>query len=360
MTRLTRPDLDALPAYVPGRNVADLARELGLAEAIKLASNEVPYGPLPGVPEAVATAVATSHRYPDMGVVELRDKLAERYGVSPGRLVTGCGSVALAEHLVKAACLPGDEIVYAWRSFEAYPIITAGAAATAVRVPNTPGHGHDLPAMAAAITDRTRLAIVCNPNNPTGTSVRRAELDRFLDDVPSDVLVVIDEAYREFVTDDDVPDGLQAYGDRPNVVVLRTLSKAWGLAGLRVGFLVAQPEVAAAVRKVVTPFSTSLVAQAAALAALDAAGEVGRRCAIVVGERERVTEALRKLSVDVPTSQANFVWLPLGDRSANFAATCESRGVIVRGFQPDGVRVTIGTPEENDAFLAAAEQALAS
>ncbi len=359
MTRLTRADLDALPAYVPGRSVADLVRELGIAEAVKLASNEVPFGPLPGVAEAVAAAVTTSHRYPDMGVVELRDKLAARYGVDAGRLVTGCGSVALAEHLVKATCLPGDEIVYSWRSFEAYPIIAAGAGATSVRVPNTAGHSHDLPAMAAAITDRTRVAIVCNPNNPTGTSVRKAELDRFLDDVPSDVLVVLDEAYREFVTDEQVPDALETYGDRPNVVVLRTLSKAWGLAGLRIGFLVGQPEVAAAIRKVVTPFSTSLVAQAAALAALDAEDEVKRRCALVVAERDRVTEALRKLSLEVPPSQANFVWLPLGDRAAAFGAACESRGVIVRAFQPDGVRVTIGTPEENDAFLAAAEAALA-
>ncbi len=359
MTRLTRADLDALPAYVPGRSVADLVRELGIAEAVKLASNEVPFGPLPGVAEAVAAAVTTSHRYPDMGVVELRDKLAARYGVDAGRLVTGCGSVALAEHLVKATCLPGDEIVYSWRSFEAYPIIAAGSGAAGVRVPNTAGHSHDLPAMAAAITDRTRVAIVCNPNNPTGTSVRKAELDRFLDDVPSDVLVVLDEAYREFVTDEQVPDALETYGDRPNVVVLRTLSKAWGLAGLRVGFLVGQPDVVAAIRKVVTPFSTSLVAQAAALAALDAEDEVKRRCALVVAERERVTEALRKLSVEVPASQANFVWLPLGDRAAAFGAACESRGVIVRSFPPEGVRVTIGTPEENDAFLAAAEEALA-
>ncbi|GAA3931469.1 histidinol-phosphate transaminase [Actinoplanes auranticolor] len=358
MTRLTRADLEALPAYVPGKSVADLTRELGIAEAIKLASNEVPFGPLPGVPEAVAAAMTQSHRYPDMGVMQLRDRLAERYGVSPDRIVTGCGSVALAEHLAKATCLPGDEIVYAWRSFEAYPIISAGVGATSIRVPNTPGHGHDLTAMAEAITERTRLVLVCNPNNPTGTSVRKAELDRFLDAVPSDVLVVLDEAYREFVTDDEVPDGLVTYGDRPNVVVLRTLSKAWGLAGLRVGYLVAQPEVAAAIRKVLTPFSTSLVAQAAALAALDAEQEVFRRCALVISERERVTEALRKLHPDVPASQANFVWLPLGDRATAFGAACEKRGVIVRPFPGDGVRITIGKPEENDALLAAAEAAL--
>jgi histidinol-phosphate aminotransferase len=359
MTRLTRADLDALPSYVPGRNVADLARELGIAEAIKLASNEVPFGPLPGVPEAIVEAIGSSHRYPDMGVVQLRDKLADRYGVDADRVVTGCGSVALAEHLAKAACLPGDEIVYSWRSFEAYPIISAGVGATSVRVPNTARHEHDLAAMAAAITDRTRVVMICNPNNPTGTSIRRDEIDRFLAGVPSDVLVVLDEAYREFVTDEQVPDALETYGERPNVVVLRTMSKAWGLAGLRVGFLVGQPEVAAAIRKVVTPFSTSVVAQAAAIAALDAEDEVRRRCALVVAERDRVSEALRKLSVDVPASQANFVWLPLGDRSAAFGAACESRGVIVRAFQPDGVRVTIGTPEENDAFLAAAEAAIA-
>ncbi|GGM30403.1 MULTISPECIES: histidinol-phosphate transaminase [Micromonospora] len=355
--RLTRADLDVLPNYVPGRSPADLARELGLPEAIKLASNEVPYGPLPGVVEAVTEAVAGTHRYPDMGVVALREALAERYDVDVDRIATGCGSVALAEHLVRATCLPGDELLYSWRSFEAYPIIAATSGATSVRVPNDAGHGHDLAAMAAAVTDRTRMVLVCNPNNPTGTAVGRAELDRFLDTVGEDVLVVIDEAYREFVTDPAVPDGL-TYLDRPNVVVLRTLSKAWGLAGLRIGFLVAAPAVAAAVRKVVTPFSTSLAAQAGALAALAQADEVQRRCALIVAERERVTEALRKRVPDVPTSQANFVWLPLGDRAAEFGRACEKRGVIVRPFAGDGVRVTIGTPAENDAFLAAAESAL--
>ncbi|MEV0717042.1 histidinol-phosphate transaminase [Asanoa sp. NPDC050611] len=356
--RLTRADLDALPSYVPGRSPADLARELGLPQAIKLASNEVPYGPLPGVVEAVAEAAANAHRYPDMGVVELREAFAERLGVDAERVATGCGSVALAEHLARVTCLPGDEILYSWRSFEAYPIIAATAGATSVRVPNTGGHGHDLRAMSAAITDRTRLIFVCSPNNPTGTAIPHAELTRFLDTVPDDVLVVLDEAYREFVTDPDVPDGLVAHGHRPNVVVLRTLSKAWGLAGLRIGYLVAQPTVAAAVRKVVTPFSTSAVAQAAALAALRQADEVARRCALVIAERDRVTTAIRELVPDVPTSQANFVWLPLGAGSAEFGAACEKQGVIVRPFQGDGVRVTIGTPEENDAFLAAAATAL--
>ncbi len=356
---LTRADLAALPSYVPGRNPADLARELGLPEAIKLASNEVPYGPLPGVAEAVATAALQAHRYPDMGVLALREELGKRYGVDPARIATGCGSVALAEHLAKATALPGDEIVYSWRSFEAYPIISAGTGATSVRVPNTAAHGHDLDAMAAAITDRTRLVLVCNPNNPTGTAVRRAELERFLDEVPADVLVVIDEAYREFITDPDVPDGLEIAADRPNVAVLRTLSKAWGLAGVRIGWLAAPEPVADAVRKVVTPFSVSGVAQAAALAALQQEAEMRRRVDIITAERTRVGDALRQWLPEVPESQANFVWLPLGDRSAAFGAGCEAKGVIVRPFQGDGVRVTIGTPAENDTFLAVAGPLLA-
>jgi histidinol-phosphate aminotransferase len=349
MSQLTRADLDLLPKYVPGRSVPG---------AIKLASNEVPYGPLPGVAEAITEAIGQTHRYPDMGVVALRDALAERYGVDAERVATGCGSVAMAEHLARATCVQGDEIIYSWRSFEAYPIIAATSGATSIRVPNTAEHGHDLPAMAAAITDRTRMILVCNPNNPTGTSSRRDELDEFLSVVPENVLVVMDEAYREFVTDPDVPDAIETYADRPNVVILRTLSKAWGLAGLRVGFTVASPTVAATIRKIVTPFSTSTIAQAAALAALAAVDEMKRRAALVVAERERVSAAVREYLPGTPASQANFVWLPLGDDSAAFAAACEAERVIIRPFQGDGVRVTIGTPDENDAFLAAMGKAL--
>jgi histidinol-phosphate aminotransferase len=351
MPQLTRPDLDQLPSYVPGRSAPG---------AIKLASNEVPYGPLPGVVEAITQAAANAHRYPDMGVVALREALAQRYGVPAGRIATGCGSVALTEHLARATCLPGDEILYSWRAFEAYPIIAAATGATSVRVPNDAGHGHDLAAMAAAVTGRTRMILVCNPNNPTGTAVRRAELDRFLAAVGGNVLVVIDEAYREFVTDEQVPDRLVTYGDRPNVVILRTLSKAWGLAGIRVGFLIAAPAVAETVRKVVTPFSTSAVAQAAALAALAATEEMRRRCDRVIAERTRVTDALRKLVPDLPASQANFVWLPIGDRAVPFATACAAGGVLVRPFPGEGVRVTIGTPEENDTLLALAEDALST
>ncbi|HEX6970531.1 MAG TPA: histidinol-phosphate transaminase [Micromonosporaceae bacterium] len=347
---LTRADLSALPDYVPGRTVPG---------AVKLASNEVPFGPLPGVVEAITAAATGTHRYPDMAVAGLRERLAERLGVGADRVAVGCGSVGLAEHLLTAACQGGDEVVFSWRSFEAYPIITIAAGATAVQVPNTLDAGHDLSAMAAAVSDRTRVVFVCNPNNPTGTALRTAELTAFLDAVPADVLVVLDEAYREFVTDPDVPDGLAAYGDRPNVVVLRTMSKAWGMAGLRVGYLVAAPEVAAVVRKVVTPFSVSAVAQAAALAALDQDAEMRRRVDLVVAERERVAPTVRALLPTVPQTQANFVWLPLaGDRTAEFAGACEEGGVIVRPFRGDGVRVTIGTREENDTFLSIAGKAL--
>lgn len=355
---LTRADLTTIPRYVAGRNPSDVARDSGIAEAIKLASNEVPYGPLPGVPEAVAAAVAQIHRYPDPAVITLRERLGERYGVSPDRIVAGCGSVALAEHLVRAAVLPGDEVIYSWRSFEAYPIVTTISGATNVRVPNTPEHGHDLAAMAAAVTDRTRVAIVCSPNNPTGTAVHADDLERFLDAVGPDVLVVLDEAYREFVRDPDVPDGLVVAAGRPNVVVLRTLSKAWGLAGIRVGWLAADPAVADVVRKVVTQFSVNHVAQVAALAALDATDEMERRAELIVAERSRVRDALLALYPGIPETQANFVWLPLGADADEFAVSCEKRGVIVRPYAGDGVRVTIGTPAENDMFLAAASELL--
>jgi histidinol-phosphate aminotransferase len=342
LTRLTRHDLEALPAYVPGRSGSG---------SVKLSSNEVPYGPLPGVVEAITAAAADTHRYPDMGVCALREAIADRVGVGADRIVTGCGSVALAEHLARAACLPGEEMVYSWRSFEAYPIIAASTGAVSVQVPNTPDHRHDLPAMAAAVTRKTRLVLVCTPNNPTGTAADAAELAAFLDAVPEDVLVVLDEAYREFVTDPGVPDGLVAHGDRPNVAVLRTFSKAWGLAGLRVGYLIASPAVATTVRKVVTPFSTSTVAQAAALAALGAADEMAARVTRLVTERDRLLVAVRKLVPQTPESQANFVWLPLADQATDLAAACARAGVLVRGFAGDGVRVTVGTPEENDLFL---------
>lgn len=341
-----RADLASLPAYVPGRTVPG---------AIKLASNETVHGPLPSVEKAIAEAAANANRYPDIGAFALTEALAGRYGVSTDQVAVGCGSVALCQQLIQALCTPDDEVMFAWRSFEAYPIITQVVGAQAIKVPLDAGHNHDLDAMVAAITPRTKVVFVCNPNNPTGTAIRRDTLERFLDAVPPGVVIALDEAYREYVTDQDVPDGVEIARERDNVVVLRTFSKAYGLAGLRVGYLIGPTELVAAVRKVCIPFSVNAVAQAAALGCLDAVDELLARCTVVVAERERVRDALVADGYEVPETQANFVWLPLGERSADFAEHALEGKVVVRPFVGEGVRVTIGAPEENDAFLAAAK-----
>ncbi|MGW3086047.1 histidinol-phosphate transaminase [Streptomyces sp. NPDC001108] len=345
-----RAELDGVPAYVPGKPAA-----AGGPVAFKLSSNENPYPPLPGVMESALAAAAHFNRYPDMACTGLMNELSERFGVPLSHLATGTGSVGVAQQLLQATSGPGDEVIYAWRSFEAYPIITQISGATSVKVPLNDGDVHDLDAMADAITGRTRMIFVCNPNNPTGTVVRREQLERFLDRVPGDVLVVLDEAYREFIRDVEVPDGIEIYRDRPNVAVLRTFSKAYGLAGLRVGFAVAHEPVAAALRKTAVPFGVSQLAQDAAVASLRAEDELLGRVGSLVCERQRVLRALAGQGWTVPDSQANFVWLRLGDRTADFAAVCERAGVVVRPFAGEGVRVTIGEDEANDLFLKVAE-----
>ncbi|MCX4725299.1 histidinol-phosphate transaminase [Streptomyces sp. NPDC090052] len=344
-----RAALDGIPAYVPGRPAA-----AGGPVAYKLSSNENPYPPLPGVMETAVAAAGSFNRYPDLACTVLMHELAERFGVPVSHLAAGTGSVGVAQSLLQITSGPGDEVIYAWRSFEAYPIVTRISGATAVQVPLDSGDVHDLDAMADAITERTRMIFVCNPNNPTGTVVRRAALERFLDRVPSDILVVLDEAYREFNRDTDVPDGIELYRDRPNVAVLRTFSKAYGLAGLRVGFAIAHEPVAAALRKTAVPFGVSQLAQDAAVASLQAEDELLGRVGSLVAERTRVYEGLVGQGWTVPETQANFVWLRLGDRTVDFAAACEKAGVVVRPFAGEGVRVTIGETEGNDLFLQAA------
>ncbi|MEU6219677.1 histidinol-phosphate transaminase [Streptomyces sp. NPDC047022] len=350
MSPRLRAELEGIPTYKPGKPAAADG-----PVAYKLSSNENPYPPLPGVMESVTSAAASFNRYPDMACTELMAELSERFGVPEAHIATGTGSVGVAQQLLQATSGPGDEVIYAWRSFEAYPIITRVSGATAVQVPLTSGEVHDLDAMADAITDRTRLIFVCNPNNPTGTVVHRAELERFLDRVPGDVLVVLDEAYREFIRDAEVPDGVELYRDRPNVCVLRTFSKAYGLAGLRVGFAIAHEPVAAALRKTAVPFGVSQMAQNAAVASLRAEDELLGRVGSLVSERTRVVDALRAQGWTVPETQANFVWLRLGERTVEFAAVCEQAGVVVRPFPGEGVRVTIGEAAGNDIFLKAAE-----
>lgn len=355
MPASTRAALSGLPPYRPGRTAEDLARELGVAEAVKLASNEMAFGPLPSVLEAVAEAAAGVNRYPDMYNRTLIQAIAERHDVAPDQVAVGCGSVALVRHLTEATLDAGDETVCGWPTFGVYSSAAVIAGGRGVKVPLR-DHALDVDALIAALTDRTRMVVVCTPNNPTSTAVSEQDLRKLLAAVPPDVLVVLDEAYRQFVTAEDTIDGLELAREYDNVAVLRTFSKAYGLAGLRAGFCVAHPDVTATLRKVVTTFSVSAVAQAAALACLEPAAEkeLSDRVAQVVAERARVTKRLAALGLQVPDSQANFLWLPLGDRSAEFAKDCERQGVILRAFPGAGVRVTIGAPHENDAFLATA------
>ncbi|MFC0624797.1 histidinol-phosphate transaminase [Kribbella deserti] len=343
-----RSALDDVQAYKPGKPPV---RTDG-RPTYKLSSNENPYPPLPGVLEAATAAAASMNRYPDNGSVALLEALSARFGVPTEHIAVGTGSVAVLFHLLQAACEAGDEVVYAWRSFEAYPIATKLSGATPVEVPLTADARHDFKAMAAAITDRTRVVLVCTPNNPTGPAVRTNELLEFLDAVPRNVLVVVDEAYREFMRGEDLVDGVEVYRDRPNVAVLRTFSKAYGLAGFRVGFAIGHEPTVAAIRKCALPFGVSHVAQAAAVASLEAEKDLLERVETLVAERTRVVDALRGQGWDVPEAQGNFVWLSLGDDTLAFATAVDAEGVSVRPFPGDGVRVTIGEPEANDAFLA--------
>lgn len=351
-----RPVLSTVPAYTPGKPPVPVEG----VTAYKISSNENPYPPLRSVVKAVARAAETMNRYPDMGVTRLTEALAERLDVPATHIATGTGSVAVLGHLVDITCETGDEVVYAWRSFEAYPIVVALSGATSVQVPVDAEARHDLDAMAAAITDRTRLVLVCSPNNPTGPAVREDELRAFLAKVPQEVLVVLDEAYLEFTTDEAVPDALAIYREHPNVVVLRTFSKAYGLAGLRVGYAVAHEEVATALRKAATPFGVSDLAQQAAVASLKAYDELEVRVKELVAERKRVVTALREQGWDVPEAQGNFLWLPLSEDAVPFAKACLARALTVRPFDGDGVRVSIGETEANDRFVSIAAEWLRS
>ncbi|MFE9825306.1 histidinol-phosphate transaminase [Streptomyces sp. NPDC005791] len=343
-----RSALDQLVNFKPGKPVRSPE-----GHSYELAANESPYGPLPAVREAIAEAASGVHRYPDNNCAALISEISGRLVVPEENIAVGCGSVGVSQMLLEAVVDPGDEVVYAWRSFEAYPILTRLSGASAVEVPLRDGV-HDLTAMADAVTERTRLIFVCNPNNPTGTVVHGPELEAFLDRVPAQCLVVLDEAYREYVRDTRSPDGLTLAQDRPNVVVLRTFSKAYGLAGLRIGYVVGHPLTIGAIRKAYLPFSVNGVAQAAAIAALRSQDELMAQVEATVAERKRVSEALAAQGWSVYRSQANFVWLRLGERTQDFGAHCGAAGVAVRAFAGDGARVSIGSPQENDAFLAAA------
>jgi histidinol-phosphate aminotransferase len=343
-----RSVLDGFPAYRPGRTPVSAA-----GKSHKLSSNESPFAPLPSVVEVIAAEARSVNRYPDNGAESLIEAIAERFSVPPRHVAVGCGSVGVTQQLLEAIGEPGAEVMYAWRSFEAYPTLADLAAADSVRV-LLRDEAHDLVAMADAITPRTRLVFVCNPNNPTGTVVHEPELEDFLDLVPADCLVVIDEAYHEYIRDEAVPDGVTLYRDRPNVAVMRTFSKAYGLAGLRTGFMIAHEPVAAAARATMLPFSVNRIAQAAAIASLAAEAELLERVELTVKERTRVREALIADGWTVPPTEANFVWLRLGEHTPAFAAACETAGIAVRPFAGEGARISIGDQEANDALLTVA------
>lgn len=340
----------AIPAYVPGKPPVDRPG----VTSYKLSSNENPFPPLPGVLEAAHEAATHMNRYPDMGSTALYAALAAELRVPEDHLAAATGSVGLLYQVLAAFCDPGDEVVHAWRSFEAYPIAVTASGAVGVPVPLGPGARHDLDAMAAAITDRTKVVVVCTPNNPTGPAVGQAELDAFLAKVPPHVLVVVDEAYLEFVRMADPVDGVATYQRHTNVMLTRTFSKAYGLAGFRVGYAVAPPAIAGALRAVSLPFGVSAVAQAAAIASLAAKAELLERVEQLVVRREHVTATLAAQGWEVPDAQGNFVWFPFpGDpeRAVAFAAALDAAGLVGRPFAGDGVRVSIGEAEACERLL---------
>lgn len=338
-----RPEIMAAAPYRQGKPAP--------ADSFKLSSNENPFDPLPEVLEAIANGAI--NRYPDAAATALSDRLAERFGVTRASVHVGSGSVSILAQLIQAAAGPGDEVLYSWRSFEAYPGLVTVAGATSVMVPNTADHRHDLVAMAAAVTDRTRVAIVCTPNNPTGTVVTAREFHSFMAAVPNDLLVLLDEAYVEFVTDSSAINGRDVLGQYPNLVVLRTFSKAFGLAGLRVGYAVGPERILDAARSTAIPLSVTEAAQRAAIAALDVEDKVMARVGVLTERRDELVAAVRAQGLPVPVSQSNFFWLPTGADTVAANDILFAHGIVARALLPEGIRVSIGEAESAEGVLAA-------
>lgn len=355
---LFRPALDGLIPYEPGKPEEEVQRELGLSRVVKLASNEGPWGPFPAALEALERSAPTLNRYPDGGAYHLRNALAERHGVRPEEIVTGAGADAVIGHLSVAALDPGDEVVTGWPSFISYVLDALKLGAVPVRVPLR-DHHLDLEAMSAAVGSRTKLVYVATPNNPTGTMTSRAELDAYFERVPDHVLTVLDQAYLEYIDRADYPDAIEEYhkaGRR--VLVLRTFSKIYGLAGLRVGYGVGDPETIAAIGKVRRAFDVGTPAQAAALASLDGRAELERRRALTASGREELVATLRRHGLEpVGPAVANFVYVEVGEDARPLFEALLREGAIVRPLAafgaPGALRITVGTPEENDFFAGA-------
>jgi histidinol-phosphate aminotransferase len=352
-----RSTADLVP-YEPGKPVEEVQRELGLARVVKLASNEGPFGPFPAALEALERCAPELNRYPDGGAWELRSALAALHGVRFEQVALGAGADGVIDCLSQAVLDEGDEIVCGWPSFPSYVLDAIKLGARPVRVPLS-DHRYDLDALLAAITPATKLVYVCHPNNPTGTTNTRAELDTFLDQVPEHVLTVIDQAYFEYIDDADYPDAIEEYFKRgARVIVLRTFSKIYGLAGLRVGYGIAGEDVVTEIGKVRRAFDISTAAQVAALASLGDADELARRRAQCAAARERVGEVLTSAGFEVAgPAAANFLYAETGADARTVFDALLREGVIVRPLNAFGsqsaIRVTVGTDDENE-FLAAA------
>ncbi len=336
-----RPEIASLAAYKQGRPAPP--------DGFKLSSNENPFETIPAVRDAIANA--SVNRYPDAAMARLRHVLAERNDVPIEQVHVGAGSVSILAQLIAAAAGSDDEVVYPWRSFEAYPLLVTVAGARSVRVPNRDDHGHDLDAIAAAVSERTRVVIACTPNNPTGSIITRDEFEQFMAKLPRDVLVLLDEAYIEFTDDPDAVRGIPLLADHPNLVVLRTFSKAYGLAGLRIGYAVGPEYVLDAARSTAIPMSVTEQAQLAALAALEHENVLLDRVASIAALREEVWSALVAQGWPVPRSHGNFVWLPTGAATESAADRFAAAGLIVRAFHPEGIRVTIGEAASVETLL---------
>lgn len=339
-----RPEIANAAVYQQGRPAPE--------GGFKLSSNETPFPPLPSVVAAIEGAAETINRYPDSAARGLVRRLAAMHHVDESQVAVGPGSIAVLRQLVTAVAVSGDEVVYAWRSFEGYPSVMTLNGPTSVQVPLGADGRHDLDAMLEAITDRTRAVLLCSPNNPTGTVLTHDEVERFVASAPSDVLIVIDEAYLEFVRDEDAVDGLALIADHRNVVTLRTLSKAYGLAGLRAGYAIGDPAVIASVRASGLPFELTTVTIEAAKAALDARDELDERIETIVRRRNGIEAGLIDQGWHVTPSQGNFVWLPTGDDTLRAAEILERHGIIARVF-PEGIRVTVGERESVEPLLTA-------
>ncbi len=346
-----RTSVAELPAYKPGKAATDAEQEHGIANAIKLASNEGPWGPLPSVQEALAANSSDINRYADPRAAGLRAAIGQWIGVDADQVTVGCGSVGLIQQLFLTYVDPGDEVLYPWISFEVYPMFTQLMAGVAIN-PELSDHAVNLDAVAAAISKKTKLIILANPNNPTGTAFSTTAMAEFLRSVPSDIVVVLDEAYHEFVDPalgDSITELLTQYD---NLVVLRTFSKAQGLAALRIGYAVASAALIATIDRTALPFAVNGQAQAAALASVAAHDEVMERVQIIRNERDRMSTTLRHQGWTVPASEANFVYLPLAERTSQVHLELEKVGLVTRAFPGVGLRITVSQPDDNDRVLA--------